>query len=100
MKGGSVQHLAFLSDLEREVFKTFGEISQKEIVIQAAARQQYIDQGQSLNLLIPPEVSPKQVSDLHIEAWRLGCKGLYYLRGSNPSQALARDIMACKSCES
>lgn len=99
IKGGSVQHLDCLTDHEKDVFKTFGEISQKEIVIQAAARQQFIDQGQSLNLLIPPDVSPKQVSDLHIEAWKLGLKSLYYVRSSNPSQQLARDIMSCKSCE-
>jgi ribonucleoside-diphosphate reductase alpha chain len=99
IKGGSVQHLEFLSDHERDVFKTFGEISQKEIVIQAAARQKYIDQGQSLNLLIPPDVAPKQVSDLHIEAWRMGLKSVYYLRGANPSQLLARSLLECKSCE-
>lgn len=97
--GGSVQHLAFLSDHEKDVFKTFGEISQKEIVIQAAARQRYIDQGQSLNLMIPPGTAPKQVSDLLIEGWRLGVKGFYYQRSSNPVQALARNIMKCASCE-
>ncbi len=99
VKGGSVQHLKFLTDLEREVFKTFGEISQKEIVIQAAARQKFIDQGQSLNLMIPPGTPPKQVSELMIFAHENGVKGLYYQRSSNPSQELARDILACKSCE-
>ncbi len=54
-KGGSVQHLKFLTDHEREVFKNFGEITQKEVLIQAAQRQPYIDQGQSINLQVPPK---------------------------------------------
>lgn len=99
VKGGSVQHLEWLSDHEKEVFKTFGEISQKEIIIQAAARQKFIDQGQSINLMIHPKTSPKEVSELMIEAWRLGVKSLYYQRGTNPSQELGRSILACKSCE-
>lgn len=99
LKGGSVQHLAFLTDNEREVFKTFGEISQKEIVIQAAARQKYIDQGQSLNLMVPPKTPPKEVSELLIEGWKLGIKSFYYQRSANPAQELGRSILACKSCE-
>lgn len=99
MHGGSVQHLTFLTDLERDVFKTFGEISQKEVIIQAAARQKYIDQGQSLNLMIPPDVSPKDVNQLILFAHEQGIKSLYYQRGSNPAQKLARDILSCKSCE-
>jgi ribonucleoside-diphosphate reductase alpha chain len=98
--GGSVQHLSFLSQEEKDVFKTFGEISQKEIIIQASQRQAYIDQGQSLNIMIPPDVKPKDVSDLIIEAWRLKIKTLYYQRSSNPAQQLARNILACSSCES
>lgn len=100
IKGGSVQHLDFLTQHEKDVFKTFGEISQKEVVIQAAARQRYIDQAQSINLMIPPKTAPAQVSKLHIEAWKLGCKSLYYMRSANPVQELARDILACVSCES
>ena len=98
-KGGSVQHLKCLSKEEKEVFKTFGEISQKEIVIQAATRQKYIDQSQSLNLMIPPETPAKDVNQLLIFAWEQGVKTLYYQRSANPSQELARNIMACKSCE-
>ncbi len=98
-KGGSVQHLTFLSQEEKDVFKTFGEISQKEIIIQAASRQRFIDQGQSLNVMIPSDTKPKDVSSLMIEAWESGVKGLYYQRGSNPAQSLARDILSCKSCE-
>jgi ribonucleoside-diphosphate reductase alpha chain len=97
--GGSVQHLDFLTDHEKGVFMTFGEISQKEIVIQAAQRQKYIDQGQSLNIMIPPNTKPKEVNELMIFAWEMGIKSLYYQRSSNPSQQLARSILTCKSCE-
>jgi ribonucleoside-diphosphate reductase alpha chain len=99
LHGGSVQHLDFLSDPQKDVFKTFGEVSQKEIVIQASQRQKYIDQSQSLNLMIPAATKPKDVSDLLIEGWRLGIKSFYYQRSSNPSQDLARNILLCKSCE-
>ncbi len=98
-KGGSVQHLKFLSDKEKEVFKTFGEISQKEIIIQAATRQKYIDQSQSLNITIAPETSIKDVNKLLIFAWEQGIKSLYYQRSSNPSQDLSRSILECSSCE-
>jgi ribonucleoside-diphosphate reductase alpha chain len=100
VKGGSVQHLKFLSTEEKEVFKTFGEISQKEIVIQASQRQKYIDQSQSLNIMIGPDIPPKQVSDLLIEGWRLGIKTFYYQRSANPAQELARNVLSCHSCES
>ena len=99
VKGGSVQHLEFLTQEERDVFKTFGEISQKEIVIQAAQRQKYIDQGQSLNIMIPPGTKPKEVNELMIFAWEQGIKSLYYQRSANPSQELARSILSCRSCE-
>lgn len=96
---GSVQHLEFLTEEEKDIFKTFGEISQREIVIQAAQRQKYIDQGQSLNLMIPPKASPKEVNELLILGWQSGLKGFYYHRSANPSQELARSIMNCSSCE-
>ena len=99
IRGGSVQHLDFLTQEEKDVFKTFGEISQKEIVIQAIQRQKYIDQGQSLNLMIPPSASPKEVSELLIFGWQQGLKGFYYQRSANPSQELARSILVCSSCE-
>ena len=97
--GGSVQHLEFLSAEEKDVFKTFGEISQKEIVIQAAQRQKYIDQGQSLNLMIAPTAKPKEVNELLIFAWEQGVKSLYYQRSANPAQELARSILTCSTCE-
>jgi ribonucleoside-diphosphate reductase alpha chain len=99
VKGGSVQHLDFLSKEEKDVFKTFGEISQKEIVIQAAQRQKHIDQSQSLNLMIPPSASPKEVNSLLIEGWEMGVKTFYYQRSANPAQELARSILTCASCE-
>jgi ribonucleoside-diphosphate reductase alpha chain len=99
IKGGSVQHLEFLNEDEKNVFKTFGEISQKEIIIQAAQRQKYIDQGQSLNIMIPPNTKPKDVNELMIFAWEQGIKSLYYQRSANPAQELARSILSCNSCE-
>lgn len=99
IRGGSVQHLDFLSKEEKDVFKTFGEISQKEIVIQAAQRQKYIDQAQSLNLMVPPTTSPKEINTLLIEGWELGVKTFYYQRSANPAQELARSILTCSSCE-
>lgn len=99
VKGGSVQHLNFLSEEEKDVFKTFGEISQREIVVQAGQRQKYIDQAQSLNLMIPPSASPKEVNSLLIEGWEMGVKTFYYQRSANPAQELARSILTCSACE-
>jgi len=99
MKGGSVQHLDFLTQEERDVFKTFAEISQMEVVQQAADRQEYIDQGQSLNLMISDEVPLKDINKLVISAWEKGIKTLYYQRGVNKAQAVGRDILSCSVCE-
>jgi len=99
IRGGSVQHLSFLSKEEKDIFKTFGEISQKEIVIQNIQRQKYIDQSISLNLMIPPNCSAKEVSELLIYGWQNGIKTFYYQRSSNPAQELARSILTCSSCE-
>jgi ribonucleoside-diphosphate reductase alpha chain len=98
-KGGSVQHLEYFSQDEKNVFKTFGEISQKEIIIQAATRQKDIDQGQSLNIMIPPNTKPKDVNSLMILAWEHKIKALYYQRSANPAQELARNILSCSTCE-
>lgn len=99
MHGGSVQHLKFLSEDEKMVFKTFGEISQLEIVRQAAARQRYIDQGQSLNLMIHPDTPVHEVHSLLMEAWNIGIKTLYYQRSANKAQEVSRELMNCVSCE-
>tara|TARA_R110001592_G_scaffold2891_2_gene16264 strand:+ start:1480 stop:3126 length:1647 start_codon:yes stop_codon:yes gene_type:complete len=98
-KGGSVQHLKFLTDHEKEVFKNFGEISQKEILIQSAQRQKYIDQGQSINMMVPPNTKPKEVNELLVWAWENGIKSLYYQRSANPAQELARSLNECSTCE-
>lgn len=99
VKGGSVQHLDFLSQREKDVFKTFGEISQLEIVQQAAQRTPYIDQSQSLNLMIHPDTSLKEINQLVMEAWKMGIKTLYYQRSVNLAQQVNRDLMSCASCE-
>jgi len=98
-RGGSVQHLSFLPDHQKNVFKTFAEISPKEVVIQASQRAPYIDQGQSLNIMIHPNTPPKEVSQLMIYAWENGVKGLYYQKGINKALMLSRSNMECKSCE-
>jgi ribonucleoside-diphosphate reductase alpha chain len=96
---GSVQHLDFLTEEEKNVFKTFKEISQMEIIIHASIRQKYICQSQSLNINIPPEVSPKDLNKLIIEAWKLGIKSLYYQRSESVSQNLIQNLTNCVSCE-
>jgi ribonucleoside-diphosphate reductase alpha chain len=97
---GSVQHLEFLTQREKDVFKTFREISPREIVDQAASRQRFIDQGQSLNLMIHPDTSIADLNTLYIHAWQMGIKSLYYQKSLNAAQELARDILSCTSCES
>jgi ribonucleoside-diphosphate reductase alpha chain len=97
---GSVQHLDFLSEREKNVFKTFIEISPMEVIIQASQRQKYIDQSQSLNIMVHPSTPIKDLNQLIIEAWRLGVKGLYYQISQNAAQNFARNILNCSSCES
>lgn len=97
--GGSVQHLDFLSDHAKAVFKTFHEIDQKEIIHQAADRQPFIDQGQSLNTKLPPDATMKGDVDLIVMAWKLGLKSLYYRKGMNKAQELARQNASCVACE-
>jgi len=98
---GSVQHLDFLSEHEKEDFLTFGEINQFEIVKQAAIRQQYIDQGQSLNLKIKPDTDPKIVSSLYLMGHELGIKSFYYQRSENILRKgiSSMDVGACVACE-
>lgn len=98
-KGGSVQHLVELTREERDVFKTFGEISQMEIIQNASIIQKYIDQGISLNTMIHPDTPVKDINKLIIEAWKLGIKTLYYQRSANVAQELSRNITECVSCE-
>jgi ribonucleoside-diphosphate reductase alpha chain len=101
---GSVQHLDFLTDEQKEVFRTFAEITQSSIINQAAIRQDYIDQSQSLNLMIPPDMPTKEVNALLVDAWKLGVKTLYYQHSMNSAQAFARKKLqindsACIACE-
>ena len=95
---GSVQHLDCLTDAEKAVFKTFAEINQYTIIDQAAERQTYIDQGQSLNLMVNPKTPVKDINALYIEAWKQGIKTLYYQHSMNAAQALGRKI-SCVGCE-
>jgi ribonucleoside-diphosphate reductase alpha chain len=96
---GSVQHMSQLSQTEKDVFKTFKEISPMEIITQAAQRQQYIDQTQSLNLNIPSSLAIKDVNNLMIEAWKMGVKTLYYQRSQSVSKELMVNFVTCSSCE-
>ena len=101
---GSVQHLDFLTDHQKEVFRTFAEINQSTIINQAAIRQDYIDQSQSLNLMIAPDMPTKDVNKLLIDAWKLGVKTLYYQHSMNSAQAFARKKLGlndlhCVACE-
>ena len=95
---GSVQHLDFLSEHEKEVFKTFSEINQYVIIDQAAIRQQFIDQSQSLNIMVNPDMPAKEINDLHLFAWRNGVKTLYYQHGTNAAQQFSKDKI-CIMCE-
>ena len=94
---GSVQQLDFLSNHEKDVFKTFSEIDQYVILDQAATRQQFIDQSQSLNLMINPKMSPKEINELYLFAWENGVKTLYYQHSTNAAQQFNRD-MICEVC--
>lgn len=100
--GGSVQNLPsdVLSEDEKEVFLTFAETNQLELVRQAAIRQKYIDQTQSLNLAFAPTDSPKWINQVHIEAWKLGVKTLYYLRTDSVIKGdLGSRTAECVSCD-
>ncbi len=96
---GSVQHLDVLEPSEKEVFKTFAEVNQMNVIQQAATRQRYVDQGQSLNLMIHPDTPIKDINNLIIEAWKLGVKTLYYQHSMNAAQQFKRELLTCVSCE-
>ena len=86
-RGGSVQHLDFLTPEEKDVFKTSFEIDQRWLIELAADRTPYIDQAQSLNLFIPADVDKWDLLMLHYRAWELGIKSLYYLRSKSVQRA-------------
>lgn len=85
--GGSVQHLDFLTQEEKDVFKTSFEIDQRWLLELAADRTPFIDQAQSLNLFIPADVDKWDLMMLHFRAWELGIKSLYYLRSKSVQRA-------------
>jgi ribonucleoside-diphosphate reductase alpha chain len=98
---GSVQHLDFLTDDEKEVFLTAYELNQLELVKNAAIWQQYVDQGISLNLFFPADVDPKWFNKVHLTAWEEGIKSLYYVRTES---ILSRNMKSstfsdCLHCE-
>jgi ribonucleoside-diphosphate reductase alpha chain len=95
---GSVQHLEFMSDEIKAVFKTFAEISPYTIVDQASVRQEYLDQAQSLNLMIPPDMPVKEINALYMYAHGMGIKSLYYQYSMSQAQVLSRKKAAIESC--
>ena len=95
---GSVQHLDFLTDVEKEVFKTYSEIDQMDIIYQAANRQNHIDQGQSVNIIVHPDMPVKEINKIHVTAWKLGLKSLYYQHSMNAAQKF-KQKKDCASCE-
>ena len=100
--GGSVVNLShdILTEDEKEVFLTFAEINQLGLVQQAATRQRYIDQTQSLNLAFAPTDSPKWINQVHMEAWKLGVKTLYYLRTDSVIKGdIGSRTVDCVSCD-
>ena len=97
-RGGSVQHLDIPAHT-KEVYKTFGEINQVELIVRAAARQKFIEQSQSFNIMVHPATNPKDVSEMMILGWELGIKTFYYQRSTNPAQQLIRELATCTACE-
>ncbi|MDB9787897.1 ribonucleoside-diphosphate reductase subunit alpha [Flavobacteriaceae bacterium] len=97
-RDGSVQHLDFLSENEKDTFKTYSEIDQLVIIYQAANRQNHLDQGQSLNIIVHPDTPTKEINKIHITAWKLGLKSLYYQHSMNAAQKF-KQKKECESCE-
>lgn len=98
---GSVQHLEGLSDEDKAVFKTWQEISQLTIIQQAAQRQKYIDQGQSINILVHPDTPTKDINQLYLTAHELGMKSIYYQFSMSAAQKFNRALLnTCTTCES
>ena len=97
-RDGSVQHLDFLSENEKDTFKTYSEIDQLVIIYQEANRQNHLDQGQSLNIIVHPDTPTKEINKIHITAWKLGLKSLYYQHSMNAAQKF-KQKKECESCE-
>ncbi|MDD9918006.1 MAG: ribonucleotide-diphosphate reductase subunit alpha, partial [Rhodospirillaceae bacterium] len=90
---GSVQHLAFLSDLEKDVFKTAFEIDQRWLIDLAADRTPNVCQSQSLNVFLPADIHKRDLHQIHYQAWKKGVKSLYYCRSKSlqRSESVASD---------
>ncbi|MDO4626675.1 MAG: ribonucleoside-diphosphate reductase subunit alpha [Pasteurellaceae bacterium] len=99
LNDGSVQHLEQLSEQEKEVFKTFSEISQLSVIQQAAQRQKYIDQGQSINVMVHPNTPARDLNQLYLTAEELGLKSIYYQYSMSAAQVFNRNLLSCSSCE-
>ena len=99
LNDGSVQHLAALNGEEKEIFKTFAEISQLAVIQQAAQRQKYIDQGQSINVMIHPDTPTRDINQLYLTAAELGLKSIYYQHSISAAQRFNRNLLNCSSCE-
>lgn len=99
LNDGSVQHLVELSEHEKEVFKTFSEISQLSVIQQAAQRQKYIDQGQSINIMVHPATPARDLNQLYLTAEELGLKSIYYQYSMSAAQVFNRNLLSCSSCE-
>ncbi len=91
---GSVQHLDFLTQDERDIFKTAFELDQRWIIEHAADRQEFVDQGQSVNLFLPANIHKRDLHEIHMMAWRKGLKGLYYCRSMSIQRAEAIGVAA------
>jgi len=100
--GGSVQHLSFMTEQHKDVFKTAMELDQNWIIEHASHRQEFIDQGQSINLFLPPNIHKNDLHKLHYSAWQKGLKALYYLRSApiaktnTISQTNNKECLACE----
>lgn len=100
LNAGSVQHLTGLTQDEKDIFKTFEEISQLDVVTLAAERQPFIDQAQSVNLKIHPDTPLSSVNTLVLTAWKKGLKSLYYQRGINSvKETVRQELLSCTTCE-
>jgi ribonucleoside-diphosphate reductase alpha chain len=106
--GGSVQHLDWMDDYTKEVFKTAFEIDQRAVISQAGDRAKYIDQSQSVNIFLPAECSYEELHAIHFMAWEVGNKSLYYLRSEPESKAdttnrerkaITLEDSVCVACE-
>jgi len=96
---GSVQQLDCLTDVEKAVYRTFPEIDQSAVIGCAADRQKFLDQGQSLNVMVAPDTPVKDINQLYIKAWKEGCKALYYQHSMNAAQQMVRKKLAEKEAK-